>query len=427
MRVNEVELETLAAEKPVETGGSAWLRTSRGLLALIRPYRPPAEIEDDDVVEPERATAVRRPSAYLVSFILFVIAPAIAASLYFVFVASDQYVAETRFAVASAVVDTLDSNSKSSGSVSSMLGGLTASNDNSYLIAAYIRSRACIDEIGGHLDLVSIFRRPEADYWSRLKPSPSAEELGKYWRRMVNAYVDPPSGIVTVTVSAFRREDSLVIARAIVAASEKIANVVSERARSDIMKVAEREVSGAEDRVTASLADLRAFRESAGFVDPKLQAESTGKLLQQLVSQRIKLQTEFQVSSRAMSNTAPTLRSMKSRIDEVDEQIAAEKAKLTSAGAGSTAIASLLPRYEELVVKNTFAQKLYEMASDGLERARVRAAAQTIYVNVFVPPALPQDSLYPERFGDSAAIAAALLVLWGIGALVAALIEDHRL
>jgi capsular polysaccharide transport system permease protein len=128
-----------------------------------------------------------------------------------------------------------------------------------------------------------------------------------------------------------------------------------------------------------------------------------------------------------MSPDAPTLRSTKARIDELDAQIAEEKAILTSHTKDSGALASLLPKYEQLMVHNDFDEKLYELASDGLERARLRAAAQTIYVNVFVPPALPQDALYPERFASAAMVSLTLLILWGVGALTAALIQDHQL
>ena len=78
-------------------------------------------------------------------------------------------------------------------------------------------------------------------------------------------------------------------------------------------------------------------------------------------------------------------------------------------------------------MRNTFAAKLYGLAADGLERARLRAEAQAIYINVFVPPARPQEAQFPERFASSALIALALLIVWGIVALVAATVEDHKL
>ena len=427
MRVSDVETaqETAAgAENPLASPARA-----RQWLASIGLARTPQELPPPTVeVAPEEATR-RRTSGYLVSFVAMVVLPALAAALYFAVIASDQFVAETRFAVHSMAAETVSDNakSKSASTVSSLMSGLKTANDDSYLVAAYARSRACIDEVSKTLNLREIFRRPEADFWAQLKDDASPEELTKYWSDRVTSYVDPPSGIVTVTVAAFRREDALAIANAILAAAEKVANDVSARARDDVMKLADKEVADAQDRVVASLSDLRAFREQAGIIDPKLTAQSVGQMLEQLTSQRIRLETEYLVSSRAMSPQAPTLQSMKSRLDELDAAIVTEKAKLTSASKDPSALANLLPKYEELYVRNAFAEKLYGLAADGLERARLRAAAQMIYIQVFVPPALPQDALYPERFAASALIAVALLILWGIAALTAALVADHKL
>ena len=402
---------------------------SQGWLDRIGLRRAPQEISSEPLSVGTSNPARVRLSGYMLSFMAIVVAPAVAATLYFALIASDQYISEARFAVHSNMADTVTPSSKSSKATttSSFMGGMTASTDDSYMVAAYIRSRACIDDVSRTLNLREMFRRPEADVWARLKADASPEDLTKYWDYMVSAYVDPPSGIVTVSVAAFRREDALAIAQAIIKSSEKVANDVSARAREDVMKSAEKEVAKAERGVETSLADLRAFRQKAGFIDPKLQAESVGQLLEQLIAQRIRSQTEYEVSSHAMSPEAPTLQSLKGRIGQLDLQIAGLKAKLTSQSKDPKALANLLPQYEELLVRNTFASKLYALAADGLERARLRAEAQTIYINVFVPPALPQEALFPERFVSSVLIALSLFIIWGIVALVAALVEDHKL
>jgi capsular polysaccharide transport system permease protein len=231
---------------------------------------------------------------------------------------------------------------------------------------------------------------------------------------------------VTLRVRAFRREDAFAIANAILKASETLANAISMRARQDMMTLAEQEVASAQSRVLGTLSDLRQFREQVGFIDPTLQATSTGTLLTELLGQRIKLQNNYFVATSAMSPEAPTVQSMKARLDELDRQINEQRALLTSK-AGDSSLASQLPKFEELELQNQFAEKLYAFAEDGLERARLRAESQSLYVSVFEPPALPEEPKFPERFGLSASIAVSLLILWGIGALIAALIEDHRL
>jgi capsular polysaccharide transport system permease protein len=408
----------LSIEPPAQRG---WLQR----LGLKRPPAPTRPPNLDPEAEPRPRAGM---SGYLLSFLAMVVVPAAAVTLYFVFIASDQYIAETRFAVHSVASDSLSSSARAAkATTSSFIGGLTASSDEAYMVANYVRSRACVEDVARRLPLRDMFRRPEADFYARLRADASPEELTKYWASMVSSYVDPPSGIVTVSVSAFRREDALAIAQAVLASAEKVANDLSAKAREDVMKAAQKEVVKAEDQVVSTLGDLRAFREKAGFVDPKLQAESVGKLLDELIAQRIRLQTEFEVSSKAMSPTAPTLVSVKGRLDQLDQQIATEKAKLTSHSSDPKAIANLLPKYEELLMRNTFAGKLYELAADGLERARLRAEAQAIYINVFVPPALPQEAQYPERATSSTLIAVVLLIIWGIVALTGAIVEDHRL
>ena len=387
--------------------------------------RAPATVEIDQATPKASSSPRARPSAYLVSFIVFVLAPAFVASLYFGMLASDQFVAETRFAVTSAQIESFVDKLKAAVSSGSLTP--SASGQDAYIIAAYIRSRAIIDDLSKTIDLRQIYRRPEADFWARLKADASAEEMTSYWRDMVNVSVDAPSGIVTVKVRAFRSEDALAVSKAIIKVSEALANEVSARSRADTMKLAENEVKHAEDRVVATLADLRAFRDRAGFIDPASQASSTGLLLTDLLGQKIRLQNEYFVSSRAMSEQAPTVQSLKTRIEGLDQQIAEQKGKLTGASAGGNSIAGLLPKYEELELQNDFAEKLYSFSQGGLERARQRAEAQSIYVSVFVPPALPEEAKFPERFGMSMVISMSLLVLWGIGAMFGAVVEDHRI
>jgi capsular polysaccharide transport system permease protein len=81
--------------------------------------------------------------------------------------------------------------------------------------------------------------------------------------------------------------------------------------------------------------------------------------------------------------------------------------------------------YEELELKRIFAEKFYAMAQDALERARIRAERQNVYVSVFMPPGLPEEAQFPERLSLSLLIPLGLLIVWGIGALTAAAIEDH--
>jgi capsular polysaccharide transport system permease protein len=400
--------------------------TSHAVYRIIKNIPLKGVSVEVEPVPPWR-TALPRPPLYLLSFILLVVIPSLLSIVYLVFIASDQYVAEARFAVQTAHAEI--ERDKLASTLSAVGGGGLPSitGQESYIVTSYIRSRAIIEDLSETLDLRKIFRRPEADFWARLKRNASAEELVDYWNGMVTTYIDGPSGIVTVDARAFRPEDALAVSRAIILSSERLVNEVSARARNDAMRRAEEEVRRSERAVREALINLRKYRDTEGFIDPVSAASSTSQLLMQAMSEKIRIQSDYFVASRAMSGDAPTIQTLKSRLESLDMQIEQLKSKLTGNSSEGRSVSDSLVKFEELELKRIFAEKLYTMAQDALERARARAEQQNIYLSVFVQPSLPQDASYPERLSFSLLIPMGLLVVWGILALIAAAVEDHHI
>ncbi len=375
--------------------------------------------------------ALLRMSPVLASFVGCVLAPAFAATVYFAAIASDQMAAEARFAVRQIDSDSSETtasvNGASSGGGASVDFAFTAPAQNAYIVTSYIRSRAIVDDLDASLDLRQIFRRPEADFWARLKRDASIDELTEYWKSMVTTYVDAPSGIVTLDVRAFRADDAVTLAKAVLTASESLVNRISDRARRDAMAVSEQEVRRTYELTQTALADLRKFRDSAGIIDPVQAGTEIGKLLLPLLTEKIRLESDLFVASRDLDQSAPTVKALKSRLDTTEQQIAALKARLTGTDGSNKTVAASLAKFEELDLKRQFAEKLYTLAQADLDRARLRAARQSVYLTVFVPPSLPEESRYPRRVAFPILIFLGLTVLWAIGAMVVASVEDHRL
>lgn len=364
-------------------------------------------------------------SGYTLTLFLFVIIPAALTALYFAFFASDQYYAETRFAVRKA---SFSSGNDTKTALSSLASGSipALASQDAYIITSYIHSRSIVLDLSKTINIRAIYTRPEADFWAKLKSNSSDEELLEYWGQMVTTYIDGPSGIVTVGVRSFRRQDSLDLSNAIIKASEKLANDVSTRIKSDAVGRASGEVRRSESMVSAALVDLKNFRNSEGYIDPGSAAQSKSKLLLDLLSQKIQLQNDLFVSTKAMSENAPTLKSLKNRLVALDQQIETLKSQLTGRNNEKNSIASSLTKYEQLDLKRIFAEKLYSLSQDGLEYAKRIADNQGIYVSVFVPPALPDESTFPKRISFSVITTLSLLAIWGIFALLAAAVDDHQ-
>jgi capsular polysaccharide transport system permease protein len=371
-----------------------------------------------------------RASPLLVSFIAVVLVPAFAALVYFALIASDQYAAQARFAVRQIDIGSSDSMASAENSATGSTEvnfSFTAPGQNAYIVTSYIQSRAIVDDLNKTLNLREIFRRPEADFWARLKRNASIDELTDYWKSMVSTYIDAPSGIVTLNVRAFRPDDAVALANAVLTLSEALVNRISDRARSDAMESSEQEVRRTFEMTQSALADLRQFRDSSGIIDPVQAGTDIGKLLLPLLTEKIRLESDLFVASRDLDATAPTIKAMKSQLNATEKQIADLRGKLTNTDGDNKTLAASLAKFEQLDLKRQFAEKLYALAQVDLDRARLRAERQSVYLTVFVPPSLPEDSRYPRRIAFPILIFLGLVIVWSIGAMVVASVEDHRL
>ena len=372
----------------------------------------------------------RKPGIVLISLILVVLLPILVAGTYLFFIASDQYAAEARFAVKTVSSGSSGSseNGKSETSLSTiMTSGGSLGGQEADIVANYIQSRAIIDDIARNLDVRAIFRRPEADFYAKLSADASAEDLTLYWKKMVSVYIESTSGIVTVEARAFRRDDALALTKAIVRSSETLVNDLSSNVRADAVKHAEDEIRRSEADVRFALAELTVFRNAQGLIDPVKSAEQSGKLLLQLMGDKIQTEAQLFVSQRTTGANAPGSAATRARLDSIDAHIATLQQQLAGDKTTKDNLAATISRFEELDLKRQFAERMYGFARDGMDRARLIAERQSVYLAVFVPPSLPQDYSYPLRFSDFALIAVAAIVAWSCGATIWASVLDHRL
>lgn len=379
-----------------------------------------------------------------VTFTAFVIVPAIAIILYFAFIASNQYVAEMRFVVRlgrtgsggalSSIVGQIPGMGGSAGGAGGAVSGGSmmsapeggTSTENAHIVMSYIQSRALIEQMQKTLNLRDIFARPEADFYARLSKNASAEELTEYWQKMVRVSFDSMSGIVTVTVRAFRPDDAVAISKQIEVLSEQLVNTISVRARADAVRRATDEVKRAQRMLLASLEEMEKFRNREGLIDPVETAKQTAKLLTKVLGEQLEAENQLFIASRSLAPDSASVRTLRTRADNLRKQVAELRAQLAGQGQSSN-VAGALARYEEVMVQQKLAQTLYTMAENGLERARIAAEAQSVYLTVFEKPGLPEDTVYPKRTQFSFLLITMFLIIWSIGALAWASIEDHRL
>jgi len=363
----------------------------------------------------------RRRSLGWFSFIIVVALPVVIAGAYYYLVAADQYVAEFRFALRSAEPQRHDPVLFFQDSVASSPIGL-----DSYVVVQYLASRAIVDDLSRTLDLREMFAHPEADWLARLDLPVSIEEMVKYWKGQVDAFFDVTNGTIVVKARAFTPQDALKLAEGILASSERLVNDLSARTRRDTLHDAEDEVGRAERRLQSALARLREFRDKEGIIDPRKTADATVALVGRVRDELVRADTELSTLKHYMRDDAPSIKILEARIRSLEAQRRSVESEVTDTEkTRSEALSRVMGSYEQLESERTFAESAYQRALQSLDRSRMNADRQQIYVASFVQPTLPEEALYPRRLRSLGVVLLIASSLWAIGGSIFQSVRDH--
>jgi capsular polysaccharide transport system permease protein len=359
-------------------------------------------------------------------FTTFVILPTAVVGLYLFLIAADQYVVEARFAVRGITEPLANPN----GMVSMIQISGTSGNNNQdgLIVTSYIDSLPLVREADKALDLRAMFSRGEADFLTRMSPDVTPEDLLKYWRKRVITRVDAISGIITLEVRTFDPADGVRLANFVLKRAEDLVNEISRRAREDAIARNREEADKAERRLKAAHLAMQDFRNRWGIIDPAKTAEAALQTVVGLRREKLKLENDLQVLRATLDDRSRTVQTIVATLQAVDRQIAEQQAQLTSEGATkSTNTTQAILEYEGYVIERTIAEKIHESTQGMLDRARVMAEKQQIFLTTFVAPSLPEDSAYPKRGWAMFTAFFSFLVMWSIGALLQAGVRDHRI
>jgi capsular polysaccharide transport system permease protein len=238
--------------------------------------------------------------------------------------------------------------------------------------------------------------RPEVDSWSgygRLWPDNTLEALYKQYKRYVEIYYDPLTGITTMTVQAFQPEDSQLIAKELLKLAEQLVNRMNSRAQADSIAHAEKTMREAEERVIATQAALTEFRNREMILDPNSQTGGTVQLITTLTAELASLRVTIQ-QTREKSPLNPNLSGLQARAEALQRQIDERRRDIVGTDAS---LASKIGGYERLVLEREFSERALSAATNAFENARQEARRQRIYLETVAYPNLPDLSTEPRR------------------------------
>jgi capsular polysaccharide transport system permease protein len=344
------------------------------------------------------------------SFLGLVAVPSLGSVVYFGFVAADQYVAEARFAVRSGAMAGLDALSSLTGMPSIQVV------QDTQVVTNYIESRALVDLLEEKANLRARYSVPEADFYARLNPEKPIERIVKYWNRMARARIEMPGGIVVLDVRAFRPDDAVVLANAVVDASEQLVNHMNQRARRDSVATADQEFRLAGERLSQARAALELARNQEGILDASGEAKKAETVLSTLRTQKLEIEQQYSVARQSVSDDAPQQRNLRSRLDAISRQIEQVQAELTTRGGAAAganpALSGSMTKLATLELERQIAQTQYTTAAATLERARLSSQSKQIYLTTFVRPVAAEEALYPRRWLNIAITIGLSILAW---------------
>jgi capsular polysaccharide transport system permease protein len=361
-------------------------------------------------------------------FFLLVILPTLVAAFYFYGIAAPQYVSEARFIVNSRGSDgggqAAAMRAATAGLFGGLGGGMSGGEANS--IRNFLTSLDAIMQAHESLDLVELWRRPEADFLARLWFT-EPERIARFYNHMVNVTLDPMTGVTTLRVRSFRPEDSRELTETLLLAAETLVNRLSERARGDTLRVAQNEVEIAERRVQQSSTSLIRFREQQKELDSAGAVQAAVVLRGQFEGSLAQARAELTERLQFMRPDNPALQATRNRIEALERQIAAERSRHTdtTSNLGGAILVSQLAEYERLMLEREFSNRQLASATASLEVARVEAQRQQLYLSRIVQPNLAVYALYPRSFTTIASILLGLAIAYGIGWLLIVGMREH--
>ena len=355
-------------------------------------------------------------------FLALVIAPTLLTSAYLWLIAADQYQSEAHFLVRTQATSVASTASGISQVISAVASENASPEANS--VADYLTSHDVVATLRRQLGLVDLYRRPEADWLSKLKADPTDEKLLKFYLAHTSVQVNGDTGITVIHARAFRPQDAYAIASALLTLGDRRINSLNTHAYRDAVASQERQLRDAENELAQAQGAISNFRTTQHDIDPAGTGTAQTALVSALNQGQAQARAQLISVGQTLSHNSPQYVALARRVAALQGQINAQQGKL--AGSGS-AIAAHLADYNELQMRQQFASKRYEAVALALDRARQQTVDKQLYLVRVVNPNYPEKATFPERTRIVSTLFLSLLLAYGIGWLIVAGMREHAI
>jgi len=353
-------------------------------------------------------------------FIVTVLIPTSLAIIYFVFLASNVYISESRF-----VVRSPDKPSTSGLGFLLKSAGFSSADEELSAAQDYVLSRdalAAVNKDGAFAraygaSSISIF-----DRFNSLGSGGTFEDLYNYYQKKVKVEHETSSSISTLTVRAYAPKDAQRFNKRLLEMAEATVNRLNQRGRQDLIRFATAEVSDAKEKARNAALALSAYRNREGVVDPEKQATVQLQMISKLQDELIATKTQL-LQLRSMAPENPQIEVMDAKVKGLSREIGEQ---LGMVAGDRKSLAATAAQYQRLSLESQFADKQLAGAMAALQDALNEAGRKQAYVERIVQPNLPDSALEPRRLRGVLATLALGIVAWGILTMLLAGVKEHQ-
>lgn len=344
--------------------------------------------------------------------------PTVLSILYYGVYVTPRYESVTTFTIESA-----ESNVPSSALQMLVSNVPGAAGRDVMLVQEYIRSRDMVRLLMEEQSYVAHYSSDDADWVSRLPADAPFEDIYDYYLDHIEVVHDSQSGVLTLSVQAFDPDTAKRFGEAILAASERMVNDLSENARQDRIELAQHELTRAERRLSEARQALRELQAERGDLNPLASAEGIMQVRSRLEGELAIARAELSTVRATFPRGAPEVTAAQRRVAALEDQIELQSQRL--AGDPEQGINADLAQFEPVVIEKEFAQRAYESALTSLELARVDASRQHRYVVRIAEPSQPDEATHPRLWYSVLTVLVLAFALLGVGTLLLASIREH--
>lgn len=365
------------------------------------------------------------------SFNTLVILPLLLFTFYLLLIASPRFESQTQMIIKEPDgMATLDPTL----ALFSGLGGNISGSDGE-LIKAYIYSNNMMQHLEKHLSLTEHFESNQFDFFSRLSSSASVEDRLEYFQSRVQIDIDEKSSVISVKAQAFSPSFAENLTIEIVSRAEWYINEIGHDLAKAQLTFVKQEHELVTQKLQQAKSKLMSFQNQYNLLDPEAEGMARQQITYGLEAEITSKKAELIALRSSMSESAPLVLQAKDQLIGLIQQLNVERQLLTQnevtnknndgvlEGMG---MGEVLARYTDYKINMELALQAYTSSQVSLEKSRIQAYRQLKYLVIVESPTLPEDARYPRVFYNLSLFGVILLMLFGIGRIVLATVEELR-